>query len=98
MVDTDENAVNIETVVGVFEIPKHTVKLRLEATVYEGGELFQVEKELSMDDVKDAIRMAEDGYADPDEVYTLTDKGRRLAEEMEFLQDSESADNSGANR
>ena len=73
---------NLETEWAVLTIPMNAVELTITAKVYLDGELVQVDRTLSMSEIRDAAREAED-YFPPDAVFTITEKGKQWLEEQE---------------
>lgn len=62
-------------------LPESAVKVVINATVFECGELHNVSKELSLEDIRKAFQKADDGYIDDDDVFVLTDKGAAYLED-----------------
>lgn len=56
-------------------LPEDSVEVLIDATIYEDGEVHHVSKKMTMADIRDAFRKADDGYIDDDDRFTLTDKG-----------------------
>lgn len=65
------------------EMPEDAVEVTLSAKVYHNGELINVERVLSMSDIRTAFRKADDGYIDDDDRFVLTEKGMQWLEEQE---------------
>ena len=74
---------DIPVVDAVIEIPKTTLELVINAKIYHEGELVTVTQKLDMDAVRSAVKEAEENYFPDDATFTLTDYGRKLAEEIE---------------
>lgn len=64
-------------------LPEDSVELRVEAKVYHDGELITVQKILTMGDLREAFRKADEGYIDDDDVFVITEKGKKWLEERE---------------
>jgi len=62
-------------------LPENAVEVEINAKVFENGELMNVSKKLSMQDLREAFRKADDGYIDDDDVFVLTEKGKAYCEE-----------------
>lgn len=80
--------VELTSVPAMIEVPENCVKLILRCTVMVDGKeetLQTVERTLSLKEIQFAIREAETSYFPDDAVFTLTDKGRALAESMEAI-------------
>ena len=64
-------------------LPEDAVEVRFEAKVYHDGELITVQKILTMGDLREAFRKADEGYIDDDDVFVVTEKGKMWLEERE---------------
>jgi hypothetical protein len=75
----------------VLEIPEDSVAVTITATVYHEGKLQDVRKSLTMQEVREAFKEAEDGYIPSDATFQITDLGRayldHLAETRGMLDD-----------
>lgn len=74
--------VELTDVPAVIALPDNCVEATIYCSVYLDGKIQKVQKTLSMQDVQEAIREADKNYFPEDAVFTLTDKGRELAEKM----------------
>ena len=76
--------IELEQVYAVVSIPTTTCELTLHAKVFlSDGELHEVEAVMDFDEVRNAIKEAEEaGYIPDDAVFCLTEKGRAYAEEL----------------
>ena len=74
--------VELTDVPAVISLPENCVEATIICSVYLDGKIQKVQKTLSMQEVQEAIREAENNYFPEDAVFTLTDKGRELAEKM----------------
>ena len=65
-------------------LPENTVTATVQCRVYdpEKKELLHVSKELSVGDIREAFRKADDGYIDDDDTFALTDKGIAYLDEI----------------
>lgn len=64
-------------------LPEDAVEVRVEAKVYHDGELITAQKILTMGDLREAFRKADEGYIDDDDRFVLTEKGEKWLEEIE---------------
>lgn len=64
-------------------LPEDAVEVRFEAKVYHDGELITAQKILTMGDLREAFRKADEGYIDDDDVFVITEKGKKWLEEIE---------------
>lgn len=60
----------------VIAVPVDTVELKLTAKIYSDGELQTVEKVMPFQEVRAAMKEANDGYIPSDAVFTLAPLGR----------------------
>ena len=86
-VNNDTKEILLEEINVILKIPKGTVKLSINATIMnENGELEKVGRDLSLTDIQDA-RTAFlnniDGGDDYDAMWSLTDKGKKMLDELE---------------
>lgn len=61
-------------------VPHNAIEGTLEFKIYLNGEIKTVHTTLNQDELREAVRKAEEGYIDEDDRFCLTDKGRELAE------------------
>ena len=64
----------------VLAVPTDSVALTIKATVLLDGALQEVEKTLTLREIRRAFQDAEENY-DPDVSYDITEKGREYLEE-----------------
>lgn len=64
-------------------LPDSAVEATINAKVYHDGKLINVEKKMSMEDLREAFRKADDGYIDDEDRFVLTDEGRAYLDEIE---------------
>ena len=67
----------------VLTLPVNTVEVTIQAKVMYKGKLCKAEKTLDAKAVRAAFNEAENGYIPSDAMFTLTDKGRQLVEDLE---------------
>ncbi len=63
-------------------IPHNALEGELTFKIYLDGEIRTVMKKLDQDELREAVRKAENGYIDEDDRFCLTDFGRQHAEEL----------------
>lgn len=79
--DGEENEINLmEHRAIILGFPEHAVEVRIEAKVFENGEILNVSKTMNMDEIREAFRKADDGYVDEDDRFVLTDAGAEYLE------------------
>jgi len=64
-------------------LPEDAVEVEMNAMVYHEGKLVDVSRTLSMADLREAFRKADEGYIDDDDQFVLTEKGKAFFEELE---------------
>lgn len=67
----------------VLSLPTETVEIEIIAKVYHDGELINVKKTLSIQEVRDAFKEAEEGYIPLDAEFQVTEKGLEYLEELD---------------
>ena len=67
--------INLEDVFIVLAIPADTVEVEICATVYLDGELKKVSRKMPFNEVREAIKEADDGYIPSDAVFSLVPMG-----------------------
>ena len=80
---TEENTVTLTDHRAMVQLPENAVEIEINAKVFKDGTLLDVSKTLSMEDIREAFRKADDGYIDDDDVFTVTEKGLQWLEEHE---------------
>ena len=66
----------------VISLPEDTVEVTISARVWLGGELITVERKMGPREVREAFNDADENYFDPHMTFSLTDKGREIAEQL----------------
>lgn len=76
------STVTLEEKWAVIGLPENAVKVELIVTFFdsENDELCKCSRDLSMKEIKDAFRKAED-YIDEDDKFVLTEKGKNFIRE-----------------
>ncbi len=67
----------------VLSLPSETVEVEITAKVYHDGELINVKKTLSIQEVREGFKEAEEGYVPSDAVFQVTEKGLKYLEELD---------------
>ncbi len=79
--EDDTETVELDEHRAMIYLPENAVEVKVNAKVYHEGELIDASKKMSLEDIREAFRKADDGYIDDDDVFYLTDKGKALLEE-----------------
>ena len=66
----------------ILSIPTNTVEMTVKLKLYEKGGVFNVEQTFDLDDIKYAKHLFEQCCNGEYPVYTLTEKGKKLLEEL----------------
>ena len=82
MNEENKNEMCLEEARAMIYIPKDSVEIELNATIYVDGEIIKVGRKLDMEECQKAIRDAALNYMEDDDVFVLTDKGRALFESL----------------
>lgn len=79
-----KSVVTLEEKWAVIGLPENAVKIELIVTFFdsEKDELCKCSKDLSMKEIKDAFRKAED-YIDEDDKFVFTEKGKEFLKGLE---------------
>lgn len=78
----DDGMIELQTHRAMVELPENAVEVELTVTVYSEGELLDVRQVLSLADIREAFRKADEGYFDEDDTFVLTDKGRAFLDSL----------------
>lgn len=76
----------------ILEIPENCVELTLNCTVFLDGKLQVVQRIMTMKEIQEAVRKADEGYIDEDDRFILTEKGKSLAN---WIDEQEANDRAG---
>ena len=79
-----ENGLTLEQEFIVLGIPASTVEITINAKIWRNGEVIEVSRKMPFEEVRDAIKEAQEGYIPSDTIFTLTELGR---EELERLRE-----------
>ena len=63
-------------------LPEDACEVTIKARVFMNGELINVEQTISMQEIREAFRKADDGYIDEDDRFVLTDEGKDYLEQL----------------
>ena len=84
--DEEQEIVELTNQYAIVEIPENCVELTLQCKVFLDGKIQTVMRTMSMKEIKEAFaeyEVAEEcGYIPPNAVVTLTEEGKRYAEEL----------------
>lgn len=79
--EDDMETVELDEHRAMIYLPENAVEVKVSAKVYHEGELIDASKKMTLEDIREAFRKADDGYIDDDDVFYITDKGKALLEE-----------------
>lgn len=79
----DEKYIELKVHRAIIDIPENAVEVTINAKVFVCGKLMEVSNAYDMAAIREMFRKADDGYIDDDDVFTITDKGRKYLEELE---------------
>ena len=66
----------------VLAIPATTLEVKIEAKIYYKGDVRTVESTMDYNDVRAAIKEAQDGYIPSDALFQITPAGEKYLEEL----------------
>ena len=78
----DKEYIELEAVRAMIYIPENTIELEINATIYADGKIRKVGSKLNLQECRDAIRDAEMNYIEDDDLFGLTEKGRKYLEAL----------------
>lgn len=76
----------------ILEIPENCLELTLNCKVFLDGKLQDVHRIMTMKEIREAVRKADEGYIDEDDRFFLTEKGMDLAN---WIDEQEANDRAG---
>lgn len=79
--EDDTETVELDEHRAMIYLPENAVEIEVKAKVYHEGEIIDASKKMTLEDIREAFRKADDGYIDDDDVFYITDKGKALLEE-----------------
>lgn len=68
----------------VIRLPSDSVEVEINVKVYHDGELINVAKTLTMEDIREVFNDAEENYFPDDAKFVITDEGRKYLEGYKF--------------
>ena len=89
MRDLDKETLDLDQEFIVLSIPSSTMELDITAKIYIGHEIAKVGRHMDFQEIRDAIKEAQDGYIPGDALFVLAPTGR---EKLEKLLDRYSAE------
>ena len=69
--EAGKRAIELQENYAVLSLPKEAVEVNLAVQVYHGGKIITVERTLSLEDIREAFKSAEDDYFAPDDIWSL---------------------------
>lgn len=82
MSENKKDVVELDEDFIVIAVPSTTLDLEISATVWVDGKAVDVCKHMSFDEVRVAIKEAQECYIPSDTIFTLTDLGRKELERL----------------
>lgn len=68
---TGKRAIELQENYAVLSLPKEAVEINLTVQVYHGGKIITVERTMSLEEIREAFKSAEDDYFAPDDIWSL---------------------------
>lgn len=80
----EEESVELEQDYAIVSLPKNALTVEITAKVFdeENGELLDVSRKMTVEEVKRAKELADECYIPDDAVFTLTESGREYVESL----------------
>lgn len=73
--------VELEQSRAMFYIPDDSVEIKMEVTLYTDGEIHKVCRVIDLQGIRKAIEDAENNYFEDDDMFVLTEEGKRYLRE-----------------
>lgn len=83
-----KNIIDLKEEFAVLSIPSSTVELTIGVKIYNDGQIIDVYRKLSIEEVREAIEEAKENYI-PNDVYRITEEGKRYLEELKSKENSD---------
>lgn len=80
-VPEDDNTIELTEHRAMVCFPEDAVEIEINAKVFHDSKLMEVRKVLSMQDIRESFKKADDGYIDDDDMFCITEKGLQWLEE-----------------
>ena len=80
----DVEEIELEQDRAMLYVPHNALEVELNFKIYLNGAIKTVVSKLDQDEIREAVRKAEEGYIDEDDRFYLTDKGRELARQLGY--------------
>lgn len=80
-VPEDDNTIELTEHRAMVCFPEDAVEIEINAKVFHDSKLMEVRKVLSMQDIRESFKKADDGYIDDDDMFCITEKGMQWMEE-----------------
>ena len=80
-VTEEEDMVTLANHRAIVELPENAVEVEINAKVFKDGTLLDVSTTMSMEDIRESFRKADDGYIDENDTFCITEAGMKWMEE-----------------
>ena len=84
--DEEKEIVELDNQYAIVEIPENCVELTLQCKVFLDGKIQTVMRTMDMNAIREAFDEYKDaeecGYIPPNAIFTLTEEGKKYAEEL----------------
>lgn len=71
----------------VVELPEEAVSITMQIDVYHEGQIETVHKAYDLNEIREMFNKADNGYFDDDDLWMLTDAGRKYEEQLDGEED-----------
>lgn len=73
--------IELNSVRSMIYIPENVIEIEMNIKVFEDSKIIEVKRTLNLQEIRKAIKKAEDGYVDEDDRFVITEEGRRFLED-----------------
>ena len=78
-----DHTIELSEKMAVIAVPENAVEISLSIKVFNNGDIVKVGRTLGMSEVQAAIREADLNYIPDNAVFSVTEKGLKMLEELE---------------
>lgn len=78
MSDADKNLIELHESRAMVYLPENAVSVNITAKVWDGEKIVEAQKELTLQEIREAFDDAEENYIDPNDEFVLADFGKQM--------------------
>jgi len=76
--DADKNLIELHESRAMVYLPENAVSVNITAKVWDGEKIVEAQKELTLQEIREAFDDAEENYIDPNDEFVLADFGKQM--------------------